>query len=122
MSQPTACMSCAGSGEMPTDYGAIDCPDCGGSGYLPSQAVLSDWRARDLQRALSEGRNVEQADALWLLAELRSARTALNEVVALAHDIGDSDQIALRIRMVASRALGLYRTAPDAPEALGPKA
>lgn len=107
-------MSCAGTGELPTDYGVVDCPDCGGAGYLPSRAALTDWRARDLARALSEERPLGHQDALWLLNELRSARTALHEIIALAHDVSDDDQIALRIRMVASRAMGLYETTPVA--------
>jgi hypothetical protein len=112
MSQPVKCMSCGGSGELPTDYGIRDCPDCGGSGELPSRAVLTDWRTRDLQRGLSDERGLAQQDALWLIAELRRARTALTEIIALAHDVRDDDQISLRIRMVASHAIGLYDPAP----------
>jgi hypothetical protein len=102
------CMSCNGSGELPTDYGPRDCPDCGGSGRLPSRAVLTEWRCRDLQRRLHHEPALPQQDALWLLAELQAARTALNAVIALAHDIQDDSQVAFRIRMEASRAIGLY--------------
>lgn len=105
-------MSCAGSGELPTDYGLRDCPDCGGSGQLPSRAVLTDWRARDLQRRLASEHTIGQADAAWLLDELASARTALTAIIALAHDVRDEDQLALRIRMVASEAIGLYASTP----------
>jgi hypothetical protein len=114
------CMSCGGSGELPTDYGLRDCPDCGGSGQLPSRAVLAQWRARDLQRRLATEATLPRQDALWLLAELNSARTALTSIIALAHDIRDDDQLALRIRMVASEAIGLYDSAPlerDLPNA-----
>src|SRR5690606_30307256 len=34
------CAGCLGSGETPTDYGMVDCPDCGGAGFLPSRNVL----------------------------------------------------------------------------------
>jgi len=115
MAASPQCVSCAGTGELPTDYGVVDCPDCGGAGYLPSRAVLTDWRARDLARNLSEERPLGHQDARWLLAELRGARDALTEIIALAHDVRDDDQIALRIRMVASRAMGLYETVPVAP-------
>lgn len=107
-----ACSTCLESGEIPTDFGPRDCPDCGGAGHLPSRAVLVDWRARDLERAVASGRAPDAADLRWLLAELRGARRALTDVVALAHDIGDGDSIAVRIRFVANGALGLYEPAP----------
>lgn len=102
------CSSCGGTGEVPTDFGPTDCPDCGGAGYLPSRAVLVEWRARDIERALSVGVEPAPGDVRWLLAELRAARHALTDVIALAHDIQDPDSIASRIRFAANRALGLY--------------
>jgi hypothetical protein len=74
--------------------------------------VLTEWRAGDIERNVGERGALEASDARWLLSELRTMRTALNEVIALAHDIRDDEQIALRIRMVASRAIGLYETVP----------
>jgi hypothetical protein len=114
-------MSCGGSGELPTDYGLRDCPDCGGSGQLPSRAVLNDWRARDLRRRLEHESALPAQDALWLLAELSTARTALTSIIALAHDIRDDEQLALRIRMVASDAIGLYESAPIEQIASAPR-
>ena len=93
---------------MPTESGPTDCPDCGGQGFLPSSNVLVDWRARDIERALTAGSQPEAADIRWLLAQMRAARTALTEIVALAHDIHDPDAIAIRIRATAHRALGLH--------------
>ena len=93
---------------MPTDSGPVDCPDCGGAGFLPSPNVLADWRARDIERRLTSGARPEPADARWLLAQLHIARTALTEIVALAHELNDPDGISLRIRAAANRALGLY--------------
>ena len=113
MSQMPSCQSCFGSGEAATDYGSVDCPDCGGAGFLPSKNVLVDWRARDIEQALARGKNAEAADVHFLLSELRAARKALTEIVALAHDAQDPDLIAQRIRFAANRALGLY-TASDA--------
>jgi hypothetical protein len=93
---------------MPTESGPTDCPDCGGAGFLPSSNVLVDWRARDIERALSNGTQPEAADVRWLLAQVRLARTALTEIVALAHDVQDGDAIAMRIRVTAHRALGMH--------------
>ena len=109
MSSSTTCVSCAGSGEMPTENGLVDCPDCGGAGELPARAVVTAWRASDLSRTLSEQRPLDHKDARWLLAELEKAQRALRDIIALAHDIRDDDQLALRIRMVASDAIGLYQ-------------
>jgi hypothetical protein len=102
------CASCQGSGEAPTDYGVVDCPDCGGSGVLPPRAARVEWRARDIERALAQARSVDPEHVRWLLAELRTARSALTEIIALAHDSDDQDGIALKIRFLANRALGLY--------------
>mgnify|MGYP005828034579 CR=1 FL=1 len=111
MTKPSSCVSCAGTGELPTDNGLLDCPDCGGGGVLPSKSVLVDWRARDLEKALTGGAEVPAQDVRWLLNELRTARSALHSVIALAHDLTESEQeLALRIRMVASGALGLYES------------
>jgi hypothetical protein len=102
------CMSCHGSGEYPTESGVLDCPDCGGSGALPSRKVLVEWRTGDIERRYSRSQDSVSTDVAWLLAELRSARGALNEIIALAHDVSDENSIAFRIRSVANRALGLY--------------
>ncbi len=93
---------------MPSDYGIADCPDCGGAGTLPPSGVRIEWRAADILRAAESGQLVEPAHSKWLVAELRRARTALTEIIALAHDAPPDDAIALRIRFAANRALGLY--------------
>lgn len=109
MAKPAPCVSCAGTGELPTENGLVDCPDCGGAGFLPSKSVLVDWRARDLEKSLSRGGEVAIQDVRWVLSELQGARTALHSVIALAHDLAESErELALRIRMTASAALGLY--------------
>ena len=104
--EPT-CHSCGGSGEIPTDFGPTDCPDCGGAGFLPAKNALVEWRARDIERAVQAGIHPAAVDVRWLLAELRNTRRALTDVIALAHDATDPDSIAMRIRLVAGRALGL---------------
>ncbi len=128
MSTVPACSSCFASGEVPTDYGAVDCPDCGGAGFLPSRHVLVDWRVRDFEQAVSRGDGLGPSDLKWMLTELRQARAALMEIIALAHDIDDGDAIAQRIRFVANKALGLYevsaaeRPGHEAGAALVPRA
>jgi hypothetical protein len=110
MALPDKCEGCLGSGEWPTDFGMIDCPECGGSGILPSRNVLVDWRSRDIERAVGAGHAASPEDVKWLLAELRTARVALTDIIALAHDAEDPEGIAVRIRFAANRALGLYET------------
>ena len=85
----------------------MDCPDCGGAGYLPNKSSLVEWRVRDIERAVGSGLRPVPVDIRWLLAELRAARKALTEVVALAHDASDPDGITMKIRITAARALGL---------------
>ncbi len=112
-SRHPSCTSCLGSGEIATDYGAVDCPDCGGAGFLPTRHVLVDWRARDIERSLPKRERQDAADLAWALAEMQRARAALIEVVALAHDIEGNEPIGSRIRLVANRALGLYEPGPS---------
>ena len=107
-SRGPTCMTCWGTGEGMTSSGPSDCPDCGGAGVLPSRGVLVEWRARDVERAHARGDDEAAVHVRWLLAELRNARRALNEIIALAHDVDDQDRIAQRIRFVANRALGTY--------------
>lgn len=113
MANETKCTSCSGSGEIATDYGPVDCPDCGGSGILPSRSVLAEWRARDIERSIIAGQAPAASDVTWLIAELRLARSALTEVVALAHDAGEGDSVAGKIRFAANRALHIYSPATE---------
>lgn len=108
------CMTCYGTGESASGAGPSDCPDCGGSGVLPSRGVLVEWRARDVERATAKGDDEIATHVRWLLAELRNARRALTEIIALAHDVEDRDRIAQRIRFVANRALGTYEIVDEA--------
>lgn len=108
MTSVPTCTTCGATGEIPTDFGPADCPDCGGAGILPSKSTLVEWRARDIERAHAHPSSPVATDVKWLISELRAARNALNEVIALAHDIEDGDDIGRRIRFVANRALGTY--------------
>jgi hypothetical protein len=111
------CSSCYGSGEIGTESGPADCPDCGGSGQLPSPDTLIEWRARDIERAYASRGDATTMDVRWLIAELRRARGALTEIVALAQDASDGDPITMRIRGIASNALGYLETTAQVPSA-----
>lgn len=100
------CDSCMGSGEYPTDYGMVDCPDCGGSGHLPSRRVVVERRLRDVERAVDGGLRLKQDDMRWLLLEIRTLRQALRTVVALSHDGTDETSATTQIRRTAEKALG----------------
>jgi hypothetical protein len=105
------CNSCAGTGEVGTEVGVVDCPDCGGSGALPHPNVLVEWRTRDIEKARASGTDAAASDFRWLIAELRRARTALTEIAALAEDAGPSDMVQ-RIRVTAGQALALFELKP----------
>lgn len=119
MAVEQTCVSCGGTGEMVRESGPTDCPDCGGTGKLPSRGTLVEWRARDIDKAAAAGRALSAEDARWLVSELRLARQALTQIISLAHDIDDSDGIAVRVRFAANKALGLYDTANNSNEAAG---
>jgi hypothetical protein len=101
------CHSCSGTGELGTDAGVVDCPDCGGSGLLPHPHTLVEWRMRDIEREYGSRREAVAADVRWLISEVRRAREALTEIVALAQE-GESADATGRIQMLAVRALEYY--------------
>lgn len=110
------CETCYGEGQLPTDEGLVQCPDCGGAGSLPHPDTLVEWRLREIER-LHEARGGEVAkDIEWLAFELRRAREALTELLALTDEIADSEA-RVRMRFVATRTLGLYEvSAVDDPD------
>ncbi len=100
------CESCLGTGEYPTDYGMVDCPDCGGSGHMPSRRIVVERRLRDVERAVDGGLRLKQDDMRWLLLEVRTMRQALRTVIALSHDGSDDTSVSTQIRRTAEKALG----------------
>ena len=100
------CESCLGTGEYPTDYGMVDCPDCGGSGHMPSRRIVVERRLRDIERAVDGGLRLKQDDMHWLLLEVRTLRQALRTVVALSHDGSEETAATAQIRRTAEKALG----------------
>lgn len=104
----TRCLSCSGSGEIPSDSGMLDCPDCGGIGEQPPHATRVEWRARDILRSVQAGRAAGARDVEWLLSQLEGARFALTQILSLAQELEPTNSHAIRIRFAANAALGLY--------------
>jgi len=108
------CESCYGQGTLPTDQGPMPCPDCGGSGMLPHPDTHVEWRLREIERAFGVGATEAAQAVRWLAFELRRARAALTDVIALSEDLPESPEL-VRIRFGANRALSLYDEEPAAP-------
>lgn len=101
------CESCYGQGSLPSDQGPMACPDCGGSGVLPRPDTHVEWRLREIERTFGVGSEEPAQAVRWLAFELRRAREALMEVLALSGEIPDSAEL-VRLRFSANRALHLY--------------
>jgi hypothetical protein len=106
------CQTCYGEGNVPTDAGVVACPDCGGSGTLPSPGTHIEWRLREIERAFGTGPEEEPQAVRWLAAELRRAREALTEILALSEDLPDVQE-RTRLRFAANDALKLYEVVPS---------
>jgi len=92
---------------VPTDAGPVACPDCGGAGVLPTNNVLVEWRASEIERLHGIGQDQIAQDVRWLLFELRRSRAALTKLLALADELGDESPVQ-QLRFIANEALGLY--------------
>lgn len=101
------CQTCYGQGEVPTDDGPVPCPDCGGAGRLPHHDTLVEWRLREIEVVRGAGGSGESNDFKWLAFELRRARAALSELVALIDEL-DESPMRSRMLFVANGALALY--------------
>ena len=112
------CETCYGEGRIPSDAGLLTCPDCGGTGVLATASTLVEWRLRAIERA-QDGRGDDLAmDVRWLAFEVRRARDALTEIIALIDDLDDTP-LRARVLFVANGALDLYQPVdrkPAAPE------
>ena len=106
------CATCYGQGVVTGSKGPAECGDCGGLGQLPSTTVLTERRLRELEKVYgSQGGEVGQ-DVTWLVSEVRRARHALTQILALGQDGGAAD-MAERTRFLANQALGVYPVVPD---------
>jgi hypothetical protein len=106
------CESCYGEGSLPSDQGPMACPDCGGSGVLPRPDTHVEWRLREIERTFGVGSEEAAQAVRWLAFELRRARAALTEVLALSGELPDSAEL-VRLRFSANRALSLYDEVPE---------
>jgi hypothetical protein len=104
-----ACQTCHGEGSVGSELGAARCPDCGGTGTLPGRDVLVEWRVTQIERVHGGKSDEVSGHIRWLAFELRKARQALNQVIALSAELDEEHAIAQRIRFVANDALGLYQ-------------
>jgi len=106
-----ACETCYGEGQVPTDAGPVTCPDCGGAGRLPHAATHVEWRLREIERAFGTGPTEVAESVRWLAFEIRRARRALTEIIAISGDIMETPEVT-RLRFIANRALSLYEEFP----------
>jgi hypothetical protein len=105
------CGNCYGQGQVPTDDGPVACPDCGGVGTLPGNGVMVEWRALEIERLHGVGNEQIAQDIRWLIFEVRRARSALTNLLALTEDLGD-DPTTRQMRFIVNEALTLYRVTP----------
>jgi len=113
------CHTCFGTGEIVTEQGPVGCPDCYGDGLAAGGSKL-EWRLRDLERSYRRDSRGAASDIMWLVHELRQARSALVLIVTRCQDAGEDDEVALYARHQASQALGLYRaTVTDTAKKVG---
>lgn len=101
------CETCYGQGDVPTDEGPVPCPDCGGAGTLPPPDTLVEWRLRAIERVHGSPGDGMGRDIDWLAFELRNARAALTELLALTDELEET-AVRTRMRFVCNRALSLY--------------
>jgi hypothetical protein len=73
--------------------------------------VLVEWRSREIERLYARGDRQIAQDIDWLIFEIRRARSALTNLLALADEVAD-DATTKQMRFIASEALGLYPPEP----------
>ncbi len=102
------CETCYGSGEVASEHGPVTCPDCYGDGQSPSGGSKVEWRLRELERNHRAAKSESLSDVMWLVHELRQARSALIAILTRCQDAEDDDELARQVRNHAMTALGLY--------------
>ena len=75
---------------------------------MPGNSVVVEWRALEIERLHGVGNEQIAQDVRWLIFEVRRARSALTNLLALAEDLGD-DPVARQMRFTINQALSLYR-------------
>jgi len=66
---------------------------CGGEGALPARDTLVEWRLRAIERAYLPGDSATAQDVAWLAFELRRARQALTQMLALSQEFGQDPPV-----------------------------
>ena len=82
---------------------------------------------RAIEKGYLPGDSATARDVAWLAFELRRARHALMQMLALSQELGQDssadERLALRLRFLANDALGLYAAVEpsvEASNAMGP--
>jgi hypothetical protein len=111
------CNSCYGQGVTATEHGPLTCSDCAGVGSLPSNMVRTEWRLRELERIYSAADSgissvdtgAAAQDLRWLVSEVRRARGALLQILAVTDDTDlVADPTLTRIKFLANEVLSIY--------------
>jgi hypothetical protein len=118
--QASDCQTCYGTGEVASEHGPATCPDCYGDGKSASGGSKLEWRLRELERSYRAAKSESLSDVMWLVHELRQARSALIAILTRCQDVDGHDEVAGYVRNQAMAALGLYpcmATEATSPEA-----
>ena len=102
------CSTCYGTGEVVGEQGAAVCPDCFGDGHPLGRGAKMEWRLREIERLHRDSGADDEADILWMAAELRRCREALVHILARCDDADQDDALAADVKYRANDALGLY--------------
>ncbi len=102
------CSTCYGTGEVVGEQGAAVCPDCFGDGNALGSGAKLEWRLREIERTHRGSGRDDEADVLWMAAELRRCREALVLILARCQDADEGDALAEDVKFRANEALGLY--------------
>ncbi len=104
----TRCTTCYGTGEIVGEQGAAVCPDCFGDGNAPGRGAKMEWRLREIELTHRGSGRDDEADVLWMAAELRRCRDALVHILARCQDADADDALAADVKFRVNEALGLY--------------
>lgn len=102
------CNTCYGTGEIVGEQGPAVCPDCFGDGNALGSGAKLEWRLREIERTHRGSGRDDEADVLWMTAELRRCREALVHILARCQDADEDDKLAADVKYRANEALGLY--------------
>jgi hypothetical protein len=105
------CLTCLGTGEVSSERGLARCDDCDGTGRIGSEFVRSEQRMRQIEARLARLSGEAALDCQWLIGELRRSREALLNVMTIAQDGDQNDELLRRVRFEFNEAAGIYPAA-----------